>query len=33
LLEKIKGGIYVHDTTKEKPQEGKIVVVALWKKR
>jgi len=31
-LEKTKGGIYVPDTAKEKPQEGKIVAVGPGKK-
>ena len=31
-IEKTKGGIYVPDTAKEKPQEGKIVAIGAGKK-
>jgi len=31
-LEKTKGGIFIPDTAKEKPQEGKIVAIGTGKK-
>ena len=31
-LEKTKGGIFIPDTAKEKPQEGKIMAVGTGKK-